>query len=484
MRFFSPKIADRLLVAFFPLYGSYWVFIVLSTFASYYFWGFWGIGILPGAFFVGELLLRVLLRLSYGPQYRYVLFTYFLQNDDRYGTGLKKGARSREVPFLLFDTFVFPFGTGRIFDLEKNKAQRNIYSVNSLGFRGKEFDPQKKSAKMRIFCVGGSTTACDSNDDEETWPAQLERLLQNGGYDVEVINAGVPGWYSYKDYIRFREEIITYQPDLVLIHEGWNEEFNYSSLALGKHWKPALLRRIPEERMLYSLPNRFLSSTRFLSKFVAIQTFRKKFVFNRTMSFQNPGRWQILRRREYIVDWVENLIMMAQIAKQKDFLLYSIDYPSLVSLEDTADDRATYIAHSRLTPLFAQYQAVAKERISKTLSLCAHIIPNLSVKNIPYTGMERVACFGDEMHLTPRGNRWLAEAVAEQLLKNPFFEERYKRGRGSNVSLDPVALAHVRAEAGRNSYTLERVIATTIDNLSNQKNEDHTELPTDRYTTF
>ena len=484
MRHLFAKIAERLLASYLPVYAWYSATALVLTAAGWRWWGPLALCILISAFFIGELLLRALLYFSYGPQYRFAIFTYFLQNDDRYGTGLVKGVRSRDVPFLLFDTFIFPPDTGRLLELQKNKELRNDYTVNSLGFRGKEFDPQHKGAKMRIFCVGGSTTACDSNDDGEAWLAQPQRVLRSQGYDVEVVNAGVPGWYSYKDYLRFREEISVYQADVVLVHEGWNEEFEYSSLSLGKYWKPGQLRNLQEERMLYCPPSRFLSSPRFLSKLLAVQALRKKFVFNRTMSFQNPGRWQMLRRREYIAAWVENLISMAQIAQQKNFLLYTVDYPSLVSLQDTDKDRAAYVASSRLTPLFARYQAIAKARISQALSLCADMIPPLTVQDLPQVGTDRVELFHDEMHLSPKGNAWLGRAVAEKLLKDPAFLARCKAPGRSNVSLDPAVLEHIRAEAGRNPYSLEQLIGVIIDTLRGPQVKNDAEIPADRYTTF
>lgn len=484
MRHLCAKITERLFVSYLPVYVLYSVTAVVLTAAWWQRWGPLALCILPAAFLMGELLLRALLYLAYGSHYRFAIFTYFLQNDDRYGTGLAKGARSREIPFLLFDTFIFPPDTGRLLELQKNKELRNDYTVNSLGFRGKEFDPQHKGARMRIFCVGGSTTACDSNDDSEAWPAQLERVLRAQGYDIEVINAGVPGWYSYKDYVRFREEISAYQADVVLIHEGWNEEFEYSSLSLGARWSPGRLRNLQEERMLYCPPSRFLSSPRFLSKLLAVQALRKKFVFNPTMSFQNLGRWHMLRRREYIAAWVDNLIMMAQLAQQKNILLYSIDYPSLVSLQDTDKDRAVYVAHSRLTPLFAHYQAIAKARVSQALALCAGMIPLLTVQDVPQAGTDRMELFHDEMHLAPQGNAWLGQTIAEKLLKDSAFLARYKAPGGSNVSLDPALLAHIRAEAGRNPYSLEQFIGGIIDTLRGPQVKNDAEIPADRYTTF
>ncbi len=51
-------------------------------------------------------------------------------------------------------------------------------SFNSLGMRGDEL-PGDRSVR-RILCVGGSTTFCFYLDDTETWPALLQRKINEG----------------------------------------------------------------------------------------------------------------------------------------------------------------------------------------------------------------------------------------------------------------------------------------------------------------
>ena len=47
------------------------------------------------------------------------------------------------------------------------------------------------------------------------------------GHNVEVINGGVFGWSSENELRRFKNEIIFYEPDILLLHQGWNEEFYF-----------------------------------------------------------------------------------------------------------------------------------------------------------------------------------------------------------------------------------------------------------------
>ena len=79
---------------------------------------------------------------------------------------------------------------------KKQNETRNLltdkkikYTINSKGFRGKEFNIKKDG--VRIIAFGGSTTIGLESSDEETYPSQLEILL-NGKNKVnyEVLNMG------------------------------------------------------------------------------------------------------------------------------------------------------------------------------------------------------------------------------------------------------------------------------------------------------
>jgi len=441
---------------------------------------------LVASFFLFEILFRLLLFIAYGREYRYAVFTYFLVDHPKYGSVLRKNAKSKELPFRIFDIFLFPPNTGRVTDLGENLAKRNVFTVNDLGFRGRSFNPKKKSAKLRIFCLGGSTTAGHSLNNDETWPIFLESELRQRGYDVEVVNAGTHGWNSYKDFLRYKEEIVEYSADVVLLHQGWNEEFLWSSLSLGKKWRPKAVRNVREEHALYCPPNRFLSSERFITKFLAIQAALKKFVFKRNMSFQNPRRWGVLLRREYIRAWLDNMLETARAAKEHNALVYAIDYPGLVSIDDSKHNRETYVQGSRLTPLFADYQATSRARISEALTLVSSAIPLLRAHEDFSTveGRERLPLFLDEIHLSGVGNERLANAIAAQLAADPDFQARHTGDvHKSNINFSDAMAKDILHTAGKNSYSVERFVTERIETLEG-KRVDTSDIPTERYTTF
>jgi len=98
-------------------------------------------------------------------------------------------------------------------------------SINSHGFRGDEFQKEKPNDTFRIFAVGGSTTNGSGSDDDETWPANLQKIAneKTTGKKIEVINAGMSGATSEQEYNMIKNKISLLDPDLVIIYDGWND---------------------------------------------------------------------------------------------------------------------------------------------------------------------------------------------------------------------------------------------------------------------
>ena len=91
--------------------------------------------------------------------------------------------------------------------------------INSLGFRGREFQTQKAPGVFRILCLGDSYVFGDYVNDDETFPANLERKLRQAlpGRPIEVVNAGVNG-YTITDEASFaREKGFSLHPDLIVV---------------------------------------------------------------------------------------------------------------------------------------------------------------------------------------------------------------------------------------------------------------------------
>ena len=95
--------------------------------------------------------------------------------------------------------------------------------INSHGFRGPEILSKTKD-EFRIVCLGNSCIFGNDLRYEDTISSILDSVLnENSDKPVKVINAGVPGYSSYQGLIQLKEEIITLEPDLLLVAFGFND---------------------------------------------------------------------------------------------------------------------------------------------------------------------------------------------------------------------------------------------------------------------
>jgi acyl-CoA thioesterase I len=73
-----------------------------------------------------------------------------------------------------------------------------------------------------IVAMGDSLTEGLGVDTADAYPAQLERKLRAGGYDVTVVNAGVSGETSSGALSRI-DWVLRQQPDIVILATGGND---------------------------------------------------------------------------------------------------------------------------------------------------------------------------------------------------------------------------------------------------------------------
>ena len=441
-----------------------------------------------------EMFLRILLFIGYGKNYKYLIFNYFLVDDKYYGYSFKRLSSSKRTPFFLFDNFIFYNLISVKSDLKINKQNRVDFNINSLGFRGPEFEKKKKSKFSRIFCSGGSTTAGSGVDDSQTWPHYLGKELSNKGYEVEVINSGVHGWNSFNELQRFKKEIINYNIDVLLIHQGWNEEFNYSSLGLGKKWSNDLLRNTVESLHFYCNKQPLIKNFNSIFLFLLFQRYYQNYVFYPQMSFHNSSRWDILQNNDYLLSWFDNQIEFAKLCLENNILIYNIDYPSLVSMNDEEVIRKEYITHyDRLSLEFADYQAISKKRISKFLQDMNMVIPIIDA-NKPFNTIDhrhKMKLFLDEIHMNEKGNKILAHEISDNLIKDKDFNKKYNKVFSiSNIDEKNIVggtLEQLKNTICKNHSFVDRFIDNKKIKLKLKNINDENlknDIPSNRYTTF
>ena len=152
-----------------------------------------------------------------------------------------------------------------VYAFEPNQ-QTSTININSLGFRGVEFDLIKNEDTYRIIMVGGSTTfGSGSTSDNTTIPGFLEQKFHEEKFNnIEIINAGNRAASSFEEAYSIRSNYKNLQPDLFIIYDGWNDSFrnnpekdlgpSISSTELKQSKKSALDSLISELLLVYRTP--------------------------------------------------------------------------------------------------------------------------------------------------------------------------------------------------------------------------------------
>jgi len=131
------------------------------------------------------------------------------------------------------------------------RIRKTVVPINSLGYRGPEFSPEKAPGVFRIIIYGGSQVFDMNVGGLDDWPYRAGRLLRKAGFPtVEIINAGVLGNMSWEATAWLLGEGHRFDPDMVILCNQWNE-LNYltSSTALVRSMGPFSRRDNPQ---LYS----------------------------------------------------------------------------------------------------------------------------------------------------------------------------------------------------------------------------------------
>ena len=98
-------------------------------------------------------------------------------------------------------------------------------NINGWGYRGPEFNFEKKKDSLRVFVFGGSFVwGTGATDDDHTLAGYLQQMARKRTErTVEIINAGEPGYCQTQELILLFDEALFFQPDVVIFIDGFNE---------------------------------------------------------------------------------------------------------------------------------------------------------------------------------------------------------------------------------------------------------------------
>lgn len=268
------------------------------------------------------------------------------------------------------------------------------FTVNTHnGLRSTPVSSEKNG--FRILALGDSCTFGVGVNDMQTWPVLLENLLGRSGIDVDVINAGVPG-YSVFQGMRFLEKREgELKPDLVVMTFGFNDLDSWGSLSDRQIAREMALRSwekpLMHSRFYYGLKKWFSTS-----KFIGISKLKK----GSDSAGRRPG--PNLRPRLSPEEFHETLKQVKRFCDNRDIKLILMIWPL-----------KTQVELMRREPI--AYQAIIDKLCREEGIACVNLIEIFIQK--------RASLFIDNVHANIEGHHAVAEALYS-FLKRMLNERR------------------------------------------------------------
>lgn len=162
----------------------------------------------------------------------------------------------RRAAFYGANPYLVPVDFAPVFE-KHVKGGEEVYQRTPYHWimKGQEFKAEKAPTDLRVFCLGGSAANGWPHVRKHTYPLYLQRKLRAlmPFRHVEVINAAGKCHASFRVKAVF-DEIIEYEPDLVIIYSGNNEFLEDFVFAVP----PDEEARLPSDSWYHSALLRFI----------------------------------------------------------------------------------------------------------------------------------------------------------------------------------------------------------------------------------
>ena len=304
----------------------------------------------------------------------------------------------------------------------KYKNQFTSYTINSMGFRGSEFNFKKKNNTTRIITFGGSTTIGLESPDNKTYPYLLEQKLNQSQIgNFEVFNMGLPS--KSLNFIKnlFLTEAYKYDPDVIIIYSNRNS-IMYDGGSTEPFFDKIKNQKIiqinyflQENIMTYRLLYKFLKKIKNLN-------LKSEYLFS---PFNNKGI-----SYEYLINGYKNsLIEIINFSKSKE--IKTILVKQAYYFEPNIIDEINKFSNEELIKLYKEKFFIKKYNLSEEDNFWI-IFGSILNKNLDFfINYDNVIIvdpiknlltskqnFTDYLHLTPEGNTILANEIFSSIINN------------------------------------------------------------------
>lgn len=300
------------------------------------------------------------------------------------------------------------------------------YMVNSYGIRGEEFTIPKPKDIYRIVVFGGSSTLGAESQDNMTYPAILQKLLNTtvkGDKKIGVLNYGVSSKSMYYITKHYFSEVNMLEPDLVIINNIRNTWFydrnqeicNYSDIT-GRcgYWAVRLNHYLTDNLLLF----RFLRRTYEKHLFKRIYNKSRGLLSGQFAKYFDSLYYDAIhsiykdthQRGIRLAFILESMYYEGNWQKQLYFKRLSSE-----QLRDILDDGLSGDAGSG--PVFSAllYNSINKLKANFQDVIIIDPVETLIRQQVKNTSRR---IFFDYLHLTEKGNKILADFIAKELISN------------------------------------------------------------------
>ncbi len=271
--------------------------------------------------------------------------------------------------------------------------------INHLGLRGPEWGLEKPPGKRRIVAIGDSSVFGFGVKESETFTAQLDQRL---GDEVQVINAGIPGYSTYQAINLLQIRLLALAPDVIIVACLWSDN-NFDSFvdkellaaysSFGSR-RARALRSLLERSTLFRLLDYEL---RVLRKLPHVR--RVGWLIGRS---ETTGE-----RRVPIDEYARNLEIIADLTHDAGAELLFLLLPN----------------EEDIVPTGAQGAAWDPYRLAMRDAARRHGAPLADLPAVfKASALPKEQLFLDEMHPTARGHHLIADAVQAALTERGWME--------------------------------------------------------------
>lgn len=235
------------------------------------------------------------------------------------------------LPFGLFELTLRVIGAGAgseadipaigfesirpLFELSTDGERYEVAESRQAYFCSDSFAADKATDEFRVFCLGGSTVQGRPYSIETsftTWLA-LSLTAADQRRHWEVVNCGGVSYASHR-LVPILDEVLEYEPDLVVIYTGHNEfleaaTYDSDSRSLGGARNAAWLSRVRTYNLLRSTRNRHREPVLLPEEVDALLDYRGGLA-----DYHRDATW----RRSAVASYEANLREMLRLAKDAD----------------------------------------------------------------------------------------------------------------------------------------------------------------------